>query len=118
MALRNPIVGHLRNISAKLFENQLTLSEGEDFLSFHYSHIRQNSPAPWQPCFSTNQHGSKESDSHQRKISRELFENLPTSLGEEEFSSFFRFVAMETRILHGSQNLEGILVTSFRGCFL
>ena len=35
----------------------------DDFLSFHYSHIMQNSPAHWRPCFLTNQHGLKESES-------------------------------------------------------
>ena len=35
---------------------------GEDFSSFHYIYIRPNRPAPLRPCFSTNQHGLKESD--------------------------------------------------------
>ena len=55
---------------------------------------------------------------HPRNISTKLFENMPTSLGEEEFWSFFHFVAMETKILHGSQKFEGNLVRSLRGCFL
>ena len=50
------------SISTKLFENRLNTFGEEDFLSFHYSYIRQNSPAPWQPCFSTNQHFLKESN--------------------------------------------------------
>ena len=57
-----PPDGHPRNISTKLFENQPDTFGGEDSLSFHYSHIRQNSPTLWRPCFSTNQHGLKESD--------------------------------------------------------
>ena len=49
-----------------------------------------------------------------------LFENRPTSLGEEELWSIFRLVAiaMEIRIMHGSQIFEGILIRSLRGCFL
>ena len=35
---------------------------GKDCSSFHYSQIRQNSPAPWWPCFLTNQHSLKEPD--------------------------------------------------------
>ena len=50
------------NISTKLFENRLNTFEEEDFLSFHYSYIRQNSPAPWRPCFLPNQHFLKESN--------------------------------------------------------
>ena len=115
MALRNLIVGHLRNISTKLFENQPDTFVGEDFFSFPYSHIRQNSPAPWMPCFLANQHGLKESDKRviQETFLQKLIENLPTS----NFKVFC-FVAMETRILHGSQKFEGILVRSLRGCFL
>ena len=45
MAWRNLIVGHLRINSTELFENQPDTFGGEDFLSFHYSHIRQNSPS-------------------------------------------------------------------------
>ena len=37
---------------------------------------------------------------------------------KKNYWSFCRFVAMETRILHGSQKFEGILVRSLRGCFL
>ena len=62
MAWRNLIEGHPRNISTKLFENRPDTFGGEDFLSFHFSHIGQNSPTLWRPCFSTNQHGLKESD--------------------------------------------------------
>ena len=46
-------------------------------------------------------------EGHPRNISTKLFENLLTSLGEEDFF-FVYFVAMETRILHGSQNLKEI----------
>jgi len=46
MASRNLIEGHPRNISTKLFENRPDTFGGEDFLSFDYSHIRQNSPTP------------------------------------------------------------------------
>ena len=56
MAWRNLIEVHPRNISTKLFENRLNALGEEDFESFHYGHIRQNSPALWRPCFSTNQH--------------------------------------------------------------
>ena len=66
MAWRNLIVGHLRIISTKLFENQPN-TFWVDFLSFHYSHIRENSPAPWQIFFLNNQHGLKESDSRSLK---------------------------------------------------
>ena len=112
---RNLKMGHLRNISTKLFENQPNIFVGDDFLSFHYSHIRQNSPAPLAAMFFDQ---STWLEGIWRKISTKLFENLPTSLGEEEFWSFFHFVAMETRILHGSQKFEGNLVRSLRGCFL
>ena len=57
-------MGHLRIISTKLFENRSKTFGGEDFLSFHYSHLRQNSPGTFL----------------QKKI-----ENWPTSVGEEEF---------------------------------
>ena len=62
MALRNLIEGHLRNISTEFFENRSDTFREEDCVTFHYSHIRQNSPALWPPCCSTNQHGFKESD--------------------------------------------------------
>ena len=62
LAWRNLIEGLSRNISTKHFENWPNTFVGEDYLSFHYSHIRQNSPAPWWPCFSTNQLGLKECD--------------------------------------------------------
>ena len=62
MSWRNLIEGLPRNISTKLFENWPNTFGGEVFSSFHYSHIRQNSPATWQPCFSTNQLGLKEYD--------------------------------------------------------
>ena len=62
MAWRNLIEGHPRNISTKLFENQPDTFGVEDFLSFHLSHIRQSTSAPWRQCFLTNQHGLKESD--------------------------------------------------------
>ena len=39
------------SISTKLFENLPTSLGEEDFLSFHYSHIRQNSPAPLAAMF-------------------------------------------------------------------
>ena len=70
LAWRNLIEGHPRNISTNLFENQPDTFGGEDFLSFHYSHIMQNSPAHWRRCFFTNQHGLKESESG---LSREHF---------------------------------------------
>ena len=50
------------NISTTLFEYQPDTFGGEDFLSFLFSHIRQNIPALWRPCLFTNQHGLKESD--------------------------------------------------------
>ena len=120
MAWRNLIEGHPRNISTKLFENRLDTFGWEDFLSFQESHIRQNSPAPpggyvFRPI---NMAWRNLIEGHPRNISTKLFENLPTSLGEEEFWSFFHFVAMETRILHGSQKFEGNLVRSLKGCFL
>ena len=94
MAWRNLIEGHPRNIPTKLFENQPDTFGEEDFSSFHFSHIRQKSPTPWWPCFLTNQYDLKESE------------------------VFFRLVAMETRILQGSQIFEGILVRTLRGGFL
>ena len=42
-------------------------------------------------------------EGHPRNICRTKIENWPTSLGDEDF---FRFVAMETRILHGSKYLK------------
>ena len=44
MAWRNLIEGHPWNISTKNFENLLNTFGEEDFLSFHYCNIRQNSP--------------------------------------------------------------------------
>ena len=41
----------------KKIENWPNTFGVEDLSSFHYSHIRPNSPAPWRPCFFTNQHG-------------------------------------------------------------
>ena len=75
-------------MSTNLFENLPNSFGGEDFLSFHYSHIRQNSPAPWRPCFLTNHFGLKESDSHPRNISEKLFENRPDTFRGEVFLSF------------------------------
>ena len=86
MAWRNLKVGHLRNISTKLFENRPDTFGEEDFLSFHYSHIRQNSPAHlaanvFRPI---NLAWRNLIEGHPRNIFTKLFENLPTSLGEEE----------------------------------
>ena len=98
------------NISTKLFENRLNTFGEEDFLSFHYGYIRQNSPAPWRPCFSPNQHFLKELiNGHPRNISTKLFENRPDTFGEEDFLSFhyfFLLVGMETRIMDGSKKFE------------
>ena len=60
--LVNLIESHPRNISTQLFENRPDSFGGEDFLNSHYNHITQKSHAPWWHCFSTNQHGSNESD--------------------------------------------------------
>ena len=100
MAWRILIVCHLRNISTKLFENRYDSFGGEDLLSFHYSKIRQNSPVPGDHVFvrSINMAWRNLIEDHQRNISR--------------------FVTMETRILHGSKQNEGILVKWLRGCFL
>ena len=73
----------------------MALDRSPDFFSFHFSHTRQNSPAPWRPCFSI--------EGHQRNISTKLFENWPSCLGEE---FFFRLVAMKRRILHGFQKFK------------
>ena len=57
-----------------------------------------------------------------RAIQRTFLQNylkICQSVWEKNnFEVFFCFVAMETRILHGSQYFEGILVRSLRGCFL
>ena len=45
--------GHQMNISAKLFKNKYHTLGGEDFKSFHYIQIRQNSPAPYWACLCT-----------------------------------------------------------------
>ena len=91
------------NISTKLFENRLNAFGEEDFLSFHYSYIRQNGSTPWRRCFSTNQHFLKESN--------KLFENWPDTFGEKDFLRFhyfFLLVPMETTIMDGSKKFEGI----------
>ena len=87
-------MGHLRNISTKLFENRSDAFGGEDFLSFHYSHIRQNSHAPLAAMFFDQSTWLEESD---RGSSKEHFYKTrmtrapgarvspATSLGEEEF---------------------------------
>ena len=121
MAWRKLIVGHLRNISTKLFENRPDIFVEEDFLSFYYSHIRQNSPAPLVAMFfdqSTWLEGiwlrviQGTFLQHYLKICQPVWE-------KKNFDFFFfHFVAMETRILHGSQKIEGNLVRSLRGCFL
>ena len=99
MFWRNLKVGHPRNISTKLFENRADTFGGEDFLSLHYSHIRQNSPAPWRPCFSTNQHGLKESG---RGSSKEHFYKIiwksAKQFGRWRILKFFSFRC------HGNQN--------------
>ena len=111
MARKNLIEGQPRNISTKSFENRPNTFGGEDFLSFHYSHIRQNSPAPWRPCFWTNQLGLKESDRGSLKEHfYKIIWNRPDTFGGEDFLSlhyFFLSVTMETRILHGSKTFEG-----------
>ena len=62
MAWRNLIEGHPRNLSTTLFENRPDTFGEEDFLSFHFSNIRQKGQVPWVLCFLTNQHDLKESD--------------------------------------------------------
>ena len=49
------VEGHQRNIPAKLYRNLSISFWQEDFLSFLYRYIGKIRPAPWQPCFSTNQ---------------------------------------------------------------
>ena len=90
MAWRNLIEGHLRNLSTKLFENRPDTFGEEDFLSFHYSHIRQKKPAPhgghvFRPI---NMAWGNLIKGHPRNISTKLFENLPDTFGEEDFLSF------------------------------
>ena len=96
----NLIEGHPRNISTKLFENRPDTFGGEDILSFPYSHIRQNNPAPtWRACFLTNQHGLKESD---RGSSKEHFYKIiwksANQFGRRRILKFFSFHC------HGNQN--------------
>ena len=59
-------------------QNDLKISlilSGEDFLSFHYSHIRQNSPPPGGHVFPRN-------------ISTKWFENQSDTFRGEDFLSF------------------------------
>ena len=89
MAIRNLIEGQPMNISTKWFKNRLDTFGKEYFLSFHYGHLRQNSPALSRPCFLTNHHGLKESDrGHQRNISTKLFSRFSNYFVEEDFLSF------------------------------
>ena len=119
MDWRNLIEGHPRNISTKLFENQPYTFGGEDFFSFHYSHIRQKRTAPGGHVFVTiNKAWRNLIEGHPRIISTHLFENQSTSFGEEEFLSLFCLVAIETRIMNGSQQFERIVVKTLTGCFL
>ena len=112
MAWRNPIQGHPINISTKLFENRPDTFGEEDFLNFHYSYIRQKSPAPWRPCFSTNQHFLKESNKGSPKEHfSKLFENRPDTFG---FLSFLKFLLLFLLVA----KIEGILERTLRGCFL
>ena len=99
MALRNLIEGHLRNISTKLFENQPDTFREEDFLSFHYSHIRQNSPAPWWPCVLTNQYGLKESDKGSTK--EHFYKIIWKSANQFWRRRFLKFFSFRC---HGKQN--------------
>ena len=77
---------------------------GEDFDSFHFTHIRQNSPALWRLRFSTNP--QKLIEGHPRNISTNLFENQQTDLGREKLK-IENSVTMKSRILHGSKEIEG-----------
>ena len=85
----------------KLFENRLNTFGGEYFLSFHYSYKIQNSPAPWRPCFSTNQHVLKGSNkgSPKEHFYTKLFENRPDTFGEEDFLSFHYFFLLDQKYL-------------------
>ena len=90
MAWRNLIEVHPRNISTKLLENRPDTFRKEDFLSFHYSHIRQNSPAPpgghvFRPI---NMAWRNQIEGHPRNISTKLFENRPDTSGGEDFLSY------------------------------
>ena len=79
----------------KLFENRPYTFRGRDFISFHYSHIRENSAAPWRPCFSTNQNGLKESD---RRLSKEHFFKII----RKSANQFWRIIIWFR--CHGNQN--------------
>ena len=46
---------HPWNICAKLFKNQTSDFWQEDIWSLLYNHIGKMGPAPWQPCFLTDQ---------------------------------------------------------------
>ena len=102
MAWRNLIEGHPMNISTKLFENRLNTFGEEDFLSFHYGHIRQNSPALWRPCFSTNQHFLKESNKGSPK--EHFYKIIWKSAWHFQRRRFFKFSLFFSFGCHGNQN--------------
>ena len=90
------------NISTKLFENRLNTFRKVDFLSFHYSYIRQNSPAPWRPCFSTNQHLLKESNKGSPK--EHFYKIIWKSAWHFWRRRFFKFSLFFSFGCHGIQN--------------
>ena len=85
MAWWNLREGHL---STKSFENRHDTFWGEDFLSFHFGHLRQNCPTLWRPCFSTNQHGLNESG---RGSPNEHSYKINWKSAEQFWRRFFKF---------------------------
>ena len=117
MAWRYLIVGHLRNISTKLFENWPDTFGGEDFLCFHYSKIV---PTPWRPCFSTNQHYFKESDrGSPKKHFYKIIWKSANQFGRRRNLKFFSFRCLGNQNSAWIPNIyKRILVKPLKGCFL
>ena len=73
MAWRNLIEGHQEIMQQNKLEIGNVYFQRRRFLTFYYSHIRQNSCASWWLHFSTNQHGLQGSN---RGSSKEHFDKI------------------------------------------
>ena len=108
LAWRNLIECHLRNISTKLFENWPDTFGGEDFLSFHFSHIRQNSPAPpgGHVFWPINMDWRNLIEGHQRNISTNYFKICQTVWEKKNFEVFFISLPWKPEFCMDPKNLK------------
>ena len=100
---------HPRNIHTKLQCNPLSHYGEEEFLKFHYMLYSENKPRPRRPCFLSNQNFFKESERGlPKEHSYQIIMKSIQPLWRRRFFKFFSFVAMATRVLHGTKFFEGI----------